>query len=67
MGLSPETWRRVILPWRWKHHVYQKRRYISNRLHGITVHMVAYLIEALYYKPEGHGFESWWGELFQLT
>jgi hypothetical protein len=30
-------------------------------------HALAYLVEALCYKPEGRGIESRWGRFFQLT
>jgi hypothetical protein len=30
-------------------------------------HTVAFLVEALCYRPEGRRFESWWGGLFQFT
>jgi hypothetical protein len=46
----------------------QNRYFIVSWFRKNTKHAVAYLVEALCYKSEGHGFDSRWGNrIFQLT
>jgi hypothetical protein len=40
--------------------------FIYNRIFTHKGHMVAWLVEALCCKPEGHRFESWWGGFFSI-
>jgi hypothetical protein len=46
--------------------LYTKIMYILKLL-LILITASSIVVKALCYKPEGHGFETWWSELSQVT